>query len=236
MVGSKERLFYGLLFLIIFLASVVKLVSGAEIVGPTEVDASQPAWFTLAGLGEKDQAAFFPSDELYVNPQHVVKNSALFWAKKAGTYSINAMVVTINPETGFVTGLIPMTHKITVGNGPEPEPDPDPQPDPTPMPVKGRVAIIIRETGVLSVEVGNVLTALRGNPKIAQWGELWILDQDLKGQDGTAHQVFAPYRNFLKEKQISLPGLIVTNTKGHIVRYGGLSLDVDKVIKHITGK
>lgn len=147
-----------------------------EIVGPDEIPAGKPAWFSVTGVSGTASAAFLPTALLDTSPSRVVAGNALFWVAEPGTYVLTAIVVDWDAKR-----FTPLSKQITV-TGDKPNPPVPPVP-----PVPGdRWVVIVSESNRPTVEHRQLLTELRTSGKIPR---LWIVDPD----PARADPAVAPY-------------------------------------------
>jgi hypothetical protein len=150
-----------------------------EIVGPDEIPAGKPAWFSVTGVSGTASAAFLPTALLDTDPSRVVAGSALFWVAAPGEYVLTAIVVDWDARR-----FTPLSKQVTV-TGKDPSPNPPVPPTPTPTP-GDRWVLIVSETNQPTVEHRQLLTELRTSN---QFPRLWIVDPD----PARADPAVAPY-------------------------------------------
>ncbi len=121
--------------------------------------------------------------------------------------------------------------KSTYNTNPTPTPPipPNPIPDPDPVVEPGpRWILIVHEIQDGDPAFQDLLTDIREHNNTDDNDHtLVIVDDDINNADGSVPDWYKPYADLLKEKDQSLPAIIITDDKGKLIKIEDLPSDLD---------
>jgi len=199
---------------------------------PTQVEAGQPAVFTMKGIPADNLKDFDwkvfnqPKDAMVLDLADRQGNPVLmFWSKTAVKA---AVIADVNVPGEFQL----IVHEFTVGS-PSPQPQPQPQPQPTPSPTKATWGIIIEERDDRD-DLGPQRAMVMESDKVRALfpdGHFQCRDDDVVNENGEVPSDMKPYID--RARKVGLPSLFLLDDTGKVLSEGPVPADVPAAVKLI---
>lgn len=222
------------LILTLLLFVLVRLCEAASVDGPTQVDPSTPAVFTIRDVPAEHLDKFNwqvfgkPDDAMVLDLADRSGNPVLmFWCKTPGRYAVIADV-NVPPDQFEL-----IIHEFTVGQPkPNPGPHPDPRPDPPPEPTAVFGVIIEERSDRTKLTPQRAMVFENKSIRdLFAAGAFHVRDDDVKNEDGQTPADMKPYID--RARKLGLPVLFLVNASGDVLFEGAVPDDVPETVKLI---
>ncbi len=226
--GGAHEALVSRLGIFLAVALLPSLALAQSIVGPDEVEAKHPAWFSIEA-DDTASAGWFPSEQLQTGPPHLRDGHALFWAAKPGKYVILALVVDWDARS-----WVPLRHVVTVTGQDDDDDDGDDDDDDgdDDNPTSELWGVIIEESSQRTADQAAVLTS-RAVRVAFEEGRLRVADQHVVDRDGKPPAGLEDWLELAKPKP--LPWLFLLGAEGVLLYQGPLPETVKDMLA-LVGK